>query len=64
MGGEQNFEERYSVDGESGNEFVGQGVGGLHKERYRDENEQITYGRWQIDTAGGSGKAAGRGNEK
>lgn len=36
----------------------------MHKEGYRDENEQITYGRWQTDTAGGSGKAAVRGNEK
>lgn len=37
---------------------------GFHEERYRDENEQITCGRWQTDTAGGSRKAAVRGNEK
>jgi hypothetical protein len=37
---------------------------GLHTERYRDENEQISYGRWQADNAGGSGEAVVRSNEK
>lgn len=36
----------------------------MHEERYRDENEQTTHGRWQIDIAGGSGEAAVRSNEK
>lgn len=38
--------------------------GRVDEERYRDENEQITYGRHQAGTAGGSGEAVVRGNEK
>jgi hypothetical protein len=36
----------------------------LYEERYRDENEQNTHGRWQIDIAGGSGEAVVRSNEE
>lgn len=36
----------------------------MHEERYRDENEQITCGRWPADIAGGSREAMVRGNEK
>lgn len=64
MGDEQNFGQKQDIVGESRNEFVGQWVGGFHEERYRDENEQITYRAWQTDIAGGSGKAVVRGNKK
>ena len=40
------------------------GCGVLHEERYRDENEHITYVRQQAAIAGESGDAAVRSNEK
>lgn len=63
MSDEQNYEEKPDIDGESKMNLQVSGWG-VYTRRDIEMNEQITYGRWQADIAGGSGEAVVRGNEK